>query len=87
MRAFAEALSWVAIGLLLCGYLYSVILAWRHERESFIRMAAAWVVDYPIFVCRHWRVARHSLWLVLVGLVLAAVSFWLLYETNPYRIR
>ncbi|WEN14014.1 energy transducer TonB [Rhodanobacter sp. AS-Z3] len=75
--AFGSGLAGLLGSLVwLIGYGWSVILAKRTSTLWLWCMLVLWVVAYPVFVARHWSVAKRSLLVVLIGMVLLCLALY-----------
>jgi hypothetical protein len=82
--AIAGSLA-LSIGSLiwLVGFIWSVVLAKRKSTLWLSGMVALWVVCYPIFVSMNWTASKRNLALVLLGIALVELGYYLTPMSPP----
>jgi hypothetical protein len=82
--AIAASLA-LSIGSLiwLVGFVWSVVLAKQKSILWLSGMVALWVVFYPIFVSMNWAASRRNLAVVLLGIVLVGLGYYLAPASTP----
>lgn len=70
------SISTIGLMLALVSVIWSYILIYRHgSLTSFILAWFLWGVVYPVFVFRHWAVAKVNFYSILSGIALSMLIF------------
>lgn len=84
-----EIVSWIGIILLasgniilLVGFIWALILAWRENKVIFALVLLLPVVGYPLFLIKHWQNSKKSLYVILLGSLGLIIGFTLMKMTS-----
>jgi hypothetical protein len=85
VREIGELFALVSTMLIFGSLVWSFVLACRVN----LNLGWFWVLLplwYPLFLFRHWKIARKSFFVLVIGLVVFALGFLILVATNPDKV-
>ncbi|MBU0593316.1 MAG: hypothetical protein KKH74_06200 [Gammaproteobacteria bacterium] len=87
VRELGNIFTWMSIALLIYGYIWSIIIAYRANKGLFFIVILFWLIGYPILLAKYWQQTKKSFLVILAGLVSFALAFVLLAATNPNKVQ
>lgn len=86
MREVGNVIGLFALCVLVVGYIWSFILAYRKSIGWLVGLLFIWLLAYPALVATNWPEMKKNFAVVGSGLLLGAISIWILAATNPNAV-
>ena len=85
LREIGNIITWVSIIILVSGYVWSFIIAWRKNKWLFVLVLFFWILGYPILLAKYWKETKNNFFVILAGIACFILAFIILAATNPNR--
>ena len=85
MRDIGNIIGIAGAVVFFLAYIWAFVLASRVSGLWFVAMFFLGWILYPFFAYKSWPLAKNNCVAIVLGLVLLAISFVILWATNPNK--